>query len=48
MEVNNPENEKEKVPSVGGDIATVIQVDGILHRFHRTEVKPVFFGRIFV
>lgn len=30
--------------SANGDINTIIQFDGILHRFHRTELKPVFFG----
>ncbi len=34
----------EKQPSVHGDINTVIQFDGVLHRFHRTELRPINFG----
>lgn len=29
---------------LSGDISTVLHFDGILHRFHRTELRPINFG----
>lgn len=41
MTLAEPPNNKEKNPA---DITTIIHFDGILHRFQRTELRPVHFG----